>query len=92
MLKIPEDLNPIGKVRRVLKGAQKLWDTGRLDWGMAELLAYASLLLEGQNVRMSGQDVRRGTFSHRHAVLLDDGSDKEYNRINHIVAELFANL
>ncbi len=84
LLTIPEDLNPIGKVKRVLKSAKKLWDAGKLDWGMAELMAYGSLLLEGKNVRMSGQDVRRGTFSHRHAVLLDDGTDKEYNRINHI--------
>lgn len=47
-------------------------------------MAYGSLLLEGKDVRMSGQDVRRGTFSHRHAVLRDENTDKPYNRLTHI--------
>ncbi len=55
----------------------------KVDWATGELLAYASLLVEGNIVRMSGQDVKRGTFSHRHSVLRDENSDKEYNRLDH---------
>ncbi len=82
LMTIPEDLNPIGKIKRVLKGHQKLLDQGLLDWAVAELTAYGTILLEGRNVRMSGQDVRRGTFSHRHAILHDNGTDREYNRLD----------
>ncbi|MCR9286976.1 MAG: 2-oxoglutarate dehydrogenase E1 component [Bacteroidetes bacterium] len=83
-LEIPKDFKAVGKIKRVLKNAHKLWAEQRLDWGMAELLAYASILVEGKNVRMSGQDVGRGTFSHRHAVFHEEGTEKEYIRINHI--------
>ena len=81
LMKIPAEINVVSKIKRVLKGKQKLLDQNQLDWAMAELLAYGSLMLEGHNVRMTGQDVRRGTFSHRHAVLNDDGTDKIYNRL-----------
>jgi 2-oxoglutarate dehydrogenase E1 component len=59
-------------------------DTDRLDWGMAELLAYGSILTEGNEVRMTGQDVERGTFSHRHAILRDVDSEARINLLNHI--------
>ena len=81
LMQYPDDLNPVSKINRVLKGKQKLLDQGQLDWAMGELLAYGSLLLDKHNVRMTGQDVRRGTFSHRHAVLNDDGTEREYNRL-----------
>jgi 2-oxoglutarate dehydrogenase E1 component len=55
-----------------------------VDWATAELLAYGTLTLEGKDVRMSGQDVRRGTFSHRHAVLRDEQTDKPYSRLSRI--------
>ena len=55
-----------------------------MDWATGELLAYASLLADGKEVRMSGQDVKRGTFSHRHAVLLDENTDEQYNRLANI--------
>ncbi len=84
LLVYPDDINPISKVNRLIKGKKKLIDNEELDWALGELVAYGSLLLEGKNVRMSGQDVRRGTFSHRHAVINDNGTDKEYNRLNHI--------
>ena len=84
LMTIPDDFNPLGKVNRLLKGAQKLLDANKLDWALAELLAYGSILLEGKNVRMSGQDVKRGTFSHRHAVFNDSKTFKEYNRLNSI--------
>ena len=54
-----------------------------MDWATAELMAYGSLLVEGKDVRMSGQDVKRGTFSHRHAVIYDENTNKGYNRLNH---------
>ena len=59
-------------------------DTDRLDWGMAELLAYGSILTEGNEVRMTGQDVERGTFSHRHAILRDVDSEARVCLLNHI--------
>lgn len=80
----PEDLKPVAKMNRLLSTMKKSLEEGKLDWGMAELTAYASILLEGKNVRMSGQDVQRGTFSHRHAIIHDHGTEVEYNRINHI--------
>jgi 2-oxoglutarate dehydrogenase E1 component len=57
---------------------------GKVDWAMAELLAYASLLAEKHIVRLSGQDVARGTFSHRHATLRVEDSEEEYTPLNHI--------
>ena len=87
LMTYPDDLNPITKVNRLIKGKKKLYKDKKLDWAMGELLAYASILLEGQNVRMSGQDVQRGTFSHRHAILFDNGTDREYNRINDLQEE-----
>ncbi|MEX2589075.1 MAG: 2-oxoglutarate dehydrogenase E1 component [Chitinophagales bacterium] len=79
----PEDFKPLRKVERLLKSSQKLIDNGQMDWALAELTAYGSILLEGNDVRMSGQDVKRGTFSHRHAILYDETNSKEYNRLNY---------
>ena len=56
----------------------------RLDWAMGELLAYATLLVEGHPVRISGQDVERGTFSHRHAVVKTEDSEEEIIPLNHL--------
>jgi len=85
LMTVPADFNALSKINRLLKGTQKLLNVGVLDWAMAELMAYGSILLENKDVRMSGQDVRRGTFSHRHAVLNDvKEHDKDYNRINSI--------
>ena len=55
-----------------------------LDWASAELLAYGSVILDGHTVRFTGQDVRRGTFSHRHAVLSDAETNETYNNLNHL--------
>ncbi|MEN0002664.1 MAG: 2-oxoglutarate dehydrogenase E1 component [Bacteroidota bacterium] len=83
LVSIPEGFNPLGKVNRILKGKRKLLDNNQIDWAMGELMAYGSILIEGKDVRMSGQDVRRGTFSHRHAVFYDDKTYESYNRLNH---------
>jgi len=86
LLTYPEDdFNAIRKVERLLKNARKLLiDQKQVDWGAAELIAYGTLLLEGTNIRMSGQDVKRGTFSHRHSVFTDSTDSNEYYRLSHI--------
>ncbi len=82
---IPEGKNLYKKTQRLLADRKKmLVETDRLDWAMGELLAYGSLLSEGYNVRISGQDVERGTFSHRHAVLKVDESEEEIVLLNHL--------
>lgn len=78
----PEGFTPLSKINRLQKGKRKLLDQNKLDWALAELLAYGSILLEGNNVRMSGQDVKRGTFSHRHAIFNDAKTFQEYNRFS----------
>ncbi len=84
LMTIPEDFNPITKVNRLLKGKQKLLDKKQLDWAMGELMAYAAILLDNRDVRMSGQDVKRGTFSHRHVIFNDIKTYKELNRLDGI--------
>jgi 2-oxoglutarate dehydrogenase E1 component len=66
--------------------AKAIPDDGEIDWAFAEALAFGSLLLEGYNVRLSGQDSSRGTFSHRHAVLVDQTSEVEYAPLAHLSA------
>lgn len=80
----PADFKPLKKVEKLLQDKIKLLETEqKIDWATAELLAYSSILVEGNIVRMSGQDVKRGTFSHRHAILRDENTNVEYNRLNH---------
>ncbi|WP_291404452.1 2-oxoglutarate dehydrogenase E1 component [Daejeonella sp.] len=66
------------KIEKLFDERRKMADTKVFDWAMGELLAYATLLKEGFRVRISGQDVERGTFSHRHAVLTLEDSEEEY--------------
>ena len=83
-MKWPEGFKPLKKVEKLLGDKIKLFADGqKIDWATAELLAYSSLLTEGKDVRMSGQDVKRGTFSHRHAVIYDENTNEGYNRLNH---------
>jgi 2-oxoglutarate dehydrogenase E1 component len=85
LMKWPEDFKPLRKVEKILQDKIKLFETEKkLDWATGELMAYGSLLLEGKDVRMSGQDVQRGTFSHRHAVLRNEENNKAYNRLSRI--------
>lgn len=81
---MPEDFTPLSKVNRLLKGKDKQLEQNQYDWAMGELMAYGSILMEGKDVRMSGQDVKRGTFSHRHAVLRDANNYNQYNRLSRL--------
>lgn len=83
LMQLPADFKPLKKVDKLFQDKIKLFaDEQKVDWATAELMAYASLLKEGKTVRFSGQDVKRGTFSHRHAVLYDETNNTEYNRLN----------
>jgi len=80
---VPEGAKFVNKAVRILEGrANMVFETNQLDWGMAENLAYGSLMEEGFNVRISGQDVERGTFSHRHAILRDEVTEERINLLN----------
>jgi len=85
IMKWPDGFTPLRKVEKLLQDKIKLFtEEKKLDWATAELMAYGSLLVDGKDVRMSGQDVRRGTFSHRHAVLQDENTNNSYNRLSRI--------
>jgi 2-oxoglutarate dehydrogenase E1 component len=85
LTKWPPDFKPLKKVEKILQDKIKLFQTEqKIDWATGELMAYGSLLLDGKDVRMSGQDVQRGTFSHRHAVLFDETTDKPLNRLSNL--------
>ena len=74
---LPTDKKFIRKIQRLIESRQTMFNEDRLDWSMAEHLAYGTLLNEGFDVRISGQDVERGTFSHRHAVVKVEDSEEE---------------
>ncbi len=87
LMKWPESFTPLKKVEKLIQEKIKLYETeNKIDWATGELMAYASLLAEGKSVRMSGQDVKRGTFSHRHAVLVDENTNQQYNRLDQVKA------
>jgi len=80
---VPDGVKFVKKAERILEGrATMAFETNQLDWGMAENLAYGSLMEEGFNIRISGQDVERGTFSHRHAILRDEITEERINLLN----------
>lgn len=82
---IPEGFKPIKQIEKLLKDRQAaFFEEKKLGWAEAELLAYGSLLAEGTPVRMTGQDVKRGTFSHRHAYLFDVNTNAPYSSLDHI--------
>ena len=85
LMKWPEGFQPLRKVEKLLQDKIKLYESeNAVDWATGELMAYGTLMLEGKDVRMSGQDVQRGTFSHRHAVLRDENTAQSYNRLGRI--------
>jgi 2-oxoglutarate dehydrogenase E1 component len=84
LMQWPTNFKPLKKVEKLLQEKVKLLASeNKIDWATGELLAYGSLLINHKLVRMSGQDVQRGTFSHRHAVIRDEETNKGYNRLNH---------
>lgn len=85
---LPDDKKFYRKASKVIADRKKMYfETDKLDWAMGELLAYGSLLKEGFDVRISGQDVERGTFSHRHAVVKVEESEEEVVLLNQIDKE-----
>jgi 2-oxoglutarate dehydrogenase E1 component len=85
LMKWPANFTPLKKVEKLIQEKIKLFETeNKIDWATGELMAYATLLAEGKAVRMSGQDVKRGTFSHRHAVLVDENTNQQYNRLDQV--------
>ncbi|MGM0504329.1 MAG: 2-oxoglutarate dehydrogenase E1 component [Bacteroidota bacterium] len=81
---LPKELTFFKKLEKLTEERSKMIEDERLDWGMAELLAYGTLVDEGHPVRLSGQDSERGTFSHRHSTLTIEDSDQKYIPLKHI--------
>ena len=88
LAQVPEGFNLNRKIDRQLKAKIEMMETGAgLDWAMGEALAYGSLLNESTPVRLTGQDSGRGTFSHRHSVLVDQETEARYVPLNHIASQ-----
>ena len=84
----PEGLNFIKKISKEFKKRETMFTkSDKLDWGMAELLAYGTMIMDGNTIRFTGQDVQRGTFSHRHAVLKTEDNETKYIPLNNIDKE-----
>lgn len=85
---VPDVITIHPKVERLLRNRQKMLEqdpnTPSIDWGMGEMLAYGTLCVEGVHVRLSGQDVRRGTFSHRHALYVDQVTSEHHYPLSHL--------
>jgi 2-oxoglutarate dehydrogenase E1 component len=87
LVTVPEGFRLNPKIARQLEAKRAALEAGEgIDWATAEALAIASLCAEGTHVRMSGQDSGRGTFSHRHAILVDQETEERYVPINHVRA------
>lgn len=83
--KLPEGKNYISKITKLIGDRYKMFnETDKLDWAMGELLAYGTLMLDGFDVRFTGQDVQRGTFSHRHAVVKTEDTEEEITMLNEL--------
>jgi 2-oxoglutarate dehydrogenase E1 component len=85
---VPDGFNLNSKITRQLEAKQQAIDTGAgIDWATGEALGFGSLLLEGSRIRLSGEDTQRGTFSQRHAVLIDQVNQHEYTPLNNIAPD-----
>jgi 2-oxoglutarate dehydrogenase E1 component len=86
--RVPADFNAHKTVRRLLERRREMVESGEgIDWAMAEHLAFGSLAIEGFPVRLSGQDCERGTFSQRHAVLIDQETERRWTPLRHVTPE-----
>ncbi len=84
---LPEGKKYFRKIQKIFDDRLESYKTNRLDWGAAEILAYATLLDEGHPIRFSGQDVERGTFSHRHAVVITEDTEERVITLNELNAK-----
>jgi len=85
LYKVPTGFQLHPRVKKYLEQRKDMIEMGKdIDWATAESLAFGTLLLEGNHVRLSGQDVERGTFSHRHAIIHDQKTDTEHFFLNNI--------
>ena len=86
---VPDDFKLHRQMAKIFKARKDMAEQGTgIDWGTAEAMAIGSLLLEGNHVRITGQDVQRGTFSHRHAVVKDQVTEEEYTPLNFLAKNL----
>ena len=86
---VPEDFKLHRQMNKIFKARREMAEKGEgIDWGTAEAMAFGSLLLEGNHVRITGQDVQRGTFSHRHAVVKDQETEEEYAPLNQLATTM----
>jgi 2-oxoglutarate dehydrogenase E1 component len=83
----PEGFKTLKKAQRILDNRKKNYEEDNLDWATTELLAYGTLLTNGNHIRFSGQDVIRGTFSHRHAKVFDENTNESYCGLDNISPE-----
>lgn len=82
---VPDKFKLHRQMDKIFKARKKMAEDGKgIDWGTAEAMAFGTLLIEGNHVRITGQDVQRGTFSHRHAVVKDQNTEEEYVPLNHL--------
>ncbi|KAI8031073.1 hypothetical protein LOK49_LG01G00647 [Camellia lanceoleosa] len=83
---LPDGFKPHRAVKKIFGDRAQMIETGEgIDWAVGEALAFATLLVEGNHVRLSGQDVERGTFSHRHSVLHDQETGEKYCPLDHVI-------
>jgi len=80
---VPESFKLHRQMNKIFKARREMVEKGSgIDWGTAEAMAFGTLLLEGNHVRLTGQDVQRGTFSHRHATVTDQDTEEDYTPLN----------
>jgi multifunctional 2-oxoglutarate metabolism enzyme len=81
---VPEGFTLHPKLAKQFEGRRKMWEGGHADWALGEQLAFGTVLADGRDIRVAGQDSRRGTFSHRHAVLFDYETGEEHAPLAHL--------